>query len=68
MVDEPELELEEDVLLDEREVVEDFLVDLRLAELTVPLVPEELLPTEPVGVRLTTEVEFAPAGMTAAAA
>ena len=52
MVDEPEVELEEDVLLEEWEVVEAVLVDLRLAELTVPLVPEEPLPAEPVGTRL----------------
>lgn len=53
VVDEPEVELEEDVLLEEWEVVEAVLVDLRLAELTVPLVPEEPLPAEPVGTRLT---------------
>lgn len=53
MVDEPEVEVE-DVPLVEWEVVwevveEDLAVDLRLAELTVPLVPEEPLPAEPVG-------------------
>ena len=46
----PELEVEEPVLVEEEEdlVAEDW-VDLRLAELTVPLVPEEELPDEPVG-------------------
>ena len=45
VVVEPEVELElEDVLLDEWEVVEEVLeVALRLAELIVPLVAEELL-------------------------
>lgn len=46
---EPEVEVEvEDVLLDEWEVVV-LEVALRLAELTVPLVAEELLPAKPVG-------------------
>ena len=75
---EPEPEVEEevpDLLLDEDEVVEEALEaeeeeDLRLAELTVPLVPV-LLPAEPVGLRTVvtgvTKVEFWPAGTTAAA-
>lgn len=69
MVVEPELELElEDVLLDEWEEEEEVLEDLRLAELTVPLVLEEPLPAEPVGPIIgVTNVEFAPAGTTAAA-
>lgn len=68
VVDEPEPEVVEveDVLLDESEVVEEVLVDLRLAELTVPLVPEDELPAEPVGTM--TKVLFAPAGVTAATA
>ena len=67
MVDEPEWDVE-DVLLDEWEVVEEeeVLVDLRLAELTVPLVPEEPLPAEPVDP--AARVELAPAGTTAAEA
>lgn len=49
VVVEPEVEVEvEDVLLDEWEVVV-LEVALRLAELTVPLVAEELLPAKPVG-------------------
>ena len=78
---EPEPEVEEevpDLLLDEDEVVVEALEaeeeeDLRLAELTVPLVPE-LLPAEPVGLRIgvadvtgVTKVEFWPAGTTAGA-
>lgn len=66
-MEEPEWEVEvEDVSLDEWEV-EEVLVeaDLRLAELTVPLVPEEPLPVEPGGT--ATIVLFAPAGTTAAA-
>ena len=44
----PEPEVEEEVLVEEEE--EDLEeVDLRLAELTVPLVPEEALPDEPEG-------------------
>lgn len=64
-----ELELEvEDDLPDEEEVV----LDLRLAELTVPLVPVEPLPAEPVepvgrGFMMgVTKVEFWPAGTIAA--
>lgn len=66
----PELELElEDELPDEEVLVE---VDLRLAELTVLLVPEELLPAgavAPVGrgfMMGVTKVEFWPAGTIAA--
>lgn len=44
-VPEPVLELE----VEEEVLVEEVLVDLRLAELTVPLVPEEAVPDEPVG-------------------
>ena len=44
-VPEPVLELE----VEEEVLVEEDLVDLRLAELTVPLVPEEAVPDEPVG-------------------
>lgn len=68
-----ELELEvEDDLPDEEEVVAEVLVDLRLAELTVPLVPVEPLPAgpvEPVGrgfMTGVTNVEFWPAGTIAA--
>lgn len=49
---EPEVEdvlLDEWVMLDEGETVEEVLVDLRLAVLTVPLILEEPLPAEPVG-------------------
>lgn len=50
MVEEPEPEDEEDeAVLDDWEAVEEVLLDLRLAELTVPLVLEEPLPTEAVG-------------------
>ena len=47
----PELEVEEEVLVEEEEedLDEADWVDLRLAELTVPLVPEVALPDEPVG-------------------
>ena len=44
----PELEEEDEVLVEE-DLEEADWVDLRLAELTVPLVPEEALPDEPVG-------------------
>lgn len=44
----PELEVEDEVL-EEEDLEEEDWVDLRLAELTVPLVPEEALPDEPVG-------------------
>ena len=66
VVDEPEPEPEvevEDVPLDGLEAVEEDLVDLRLAELTVPLVLDEPFPVEPVGTIL---LEFAPAGIEAA--
>lgn len=50
MVEVPEPEDEEDdAVLDDWEAVEEILLDLRLAELTVPLVLEEPLPTEAVG-------------------
>ena len=70
-MEEPELvvvELEvDDELADEEEVLDEVLVDLRLAELTVPLGVEEPLLTEPVGPKTgVTYVEFAPAGTTAA--
>ena len=51
-VPEPVPELEEEVLVEEEEeddLEEEDWVDLRLAELTVPLVPEVALPDEPVG-------------------
>ena len=66
---EPEPEVEVDDLEVEEEVAEEALEeaeeeeDLRLAELMVPLVPEEPLPDEPVG---TMTVLFTPAGMEAA--
>ena len=76
----PEVEEEvPDLLLDEDKVVAEALEaeeeeDLRLAELNVPLVPELLLPAEPVGLRIgvttvtgVTKVELWPAGTTAAA-
>ena len=60
VVVEPEVVVDElaDVLLEEWEVVEEVWVDLRLAEVTVPLVWEEVLPAEPVG---TITVLLAPA-------
>ena len=76
---EPELEEEEDLPLDEPEVEEEVVVGLRLAErlaeLNVPLPAEEPLPAEPVGLRIgvkigvtgVTNVEFWPAGTSAAA-
>ena len=45
----PEPEVEEEVLVEEEDLEEEDWVDLRLAELTVPLVPEEALPDEPEG-------------------
>ena len=48
----PELEVEEEVLVEEEEeedLEEADWVDLRLAVLTVPLVPEEALPDGPEG-------------------
>lgn len=74
LVVEPELVLvepEPEVEVDECEVVEEVAEealeeeDFRLAELMVPLVPEEPLPDEPVG---TMTVLFTPAGMEAAGA
>ncbi len=66
VVDEPEPEVEEDVLLDDWEVEEEVLVDLRLAELKVPLPAEEPLPDEPEGTMTgVTTVAFAPAGTVA---
>lgn len=66
MLVEPEPEVEDDDL-EVDEVAEEVLEeeDFRLAELTVPLVPEEPLPDEPVG---TMTVLFTPAGMEAAGA
>lgn len=71
LVVEPELVLvepEPEVEVDEWEVAEVAEEafeeeDLRLAELMVPLVPEEPLPDEPEG---TMTVLFTPAGMEAA--
>lgn len=65
----PDPELEDE--LPDEEVEAEVLVDLRLAELTVLLVPEELLPAEPVepdgrGFMGVTKVEFWPAGTIAA--
>ncbi len=68
VVDEPEPEAEEDVLLDDWEVEEEVLVDLRLAELNVPLPAEEPVPDKPEGTMPgATAVAFAPAGTVAAA-
>ena len=50
MVEEPEPEVEEDdPVVDDWEAVEEVLLDLRLAELTVPLVLEDPVTTEAVG-------------------
>ena len=70
VVDEPEPEAEAeavDVLPDEREVVEeDLVVDRRVAELKVPLVPEEPLPAEPPEGSIV-KLLFPPAGEVATA-
>ena len=72
VVEEPEPEVEDvaEDEEDEEEVLEE--VDLRLAELTVVLELDELLPAEPVGtmtgVTGVTKVEFWPAGTIAAGA